>query len=361
MRFATDDYQDLSRRSVHPFINILIRPLIALISVLLKGDTLYATYILIALTGSLCVFLVWYFVKQVTHNSLYSTLIAAVFGSSTSQLIFGSLIETYILLAATALIFIILLLKDKPQYTLVIMGLITFGITFLNFAHNVFAHLLVKRDIKQLIKYGLIVAVLVVPLNLVNNFIYPDKHPYIWDLSAYGQEEKHTFPPNFQRAHYLGRVMFLHSVVAPEPLLIKIGTPLLQVWLFRAAIRKAPMLIAEYEGWFSSGVAYLWFAFMLLGGVLFLKNLLRQDNRFFFTFILTLVFFFILHMSYGRDVFLYSANWTYAIFLFLALAWRELSDKRWFQLALLGFIPLLLLNNSRLILFMFTASIANMR
>ncbi|MBC7875782.1 MAG: hypothetical protein H7Y59_01310 [Anaerolineales bacterium] len=359
LRFATEHYQDMSHRPVHPYINIIIRPLVALISLFLKGDTLYATFVLVALTGAFCVFLVWYFIKQFVDGPLYATLVAAIFGSSTSQLIMGSFIETYIFLAAASLIFLILLLKDKPQYTLVITGLTTFGITFLNFAQIAMTHLLIKRDIKQWIKYGLIVAVLVVPINLLNNYIYPDDHPYLWNPSSYGREEKHSFDPTLQRAHYLGRVMFLHSTVAPEPVFFKEGGPFVKMWFFRAAIRKAPMLIAQYDGWFASTVAYLWFAFMLLGGVLFLKNLLRQDNRYSFNFILTIIFFFVLHMFYGRDVFLYAPNWMYAIFLFLALAWRELANKRWFQIALLGFLPLLLINNLSLFFLMLAASSAH--
>lgn len=92
------------------------------------------------------------------------------------------------------------------------------------------------------------------------------------------------------------------------------------------------------------------------GGLLFLKNLFKQDNRFPFAFILITLFSFALHMRYGRDVFLYSANWTYAITLFLALAWKELSDRRWFQASLLTFVTLMMVNNSRLILLMLWSS-----
>ncbi|MBC7875783.1 MAG: hypothetical protein H7Y59_01315 [Anaerolineales bacterium] len=355
-RFATENYHDLSMRPVHPFVTIIIRPLIAIISLFLKGNSFYATIVLVSLTGALCTFFVWYFVKYVTGHSLYATLIASLFGASSSQLVFGSLIETYIFLAAVALIFIILLLKDKPQYALVITGLTAFGITFLNFGQTVIAHIIVKRDVKQWIKYGLIVAVLLVPLSLLNNFIYPDEHPYFWEISSYGQEEKHAFTPNFQRANYLGRVIFLHSIVAPEPLITKDEIPFLKVWMFQTTLRREPMRIAQYEGWFASTIIYFWLAFMVLGGVLFLKNLSRRENGFSFAFILTIAFYFVLHMRYGRDVFLYSANWTYALVLFLALAWQELSSKRGFQVALLCFILLLLFNNSRLILFMLTAS-----
>lgn len=360
-RFATESYRDYFERPVHPLVLLIVRPFVWTISLFLKGNTLYSTFVLVALTGALSVFLVWYFVKETTHNSVYAVLIGALFGGSTSQMIFGSIIETYVFLGAAALIFIVLLLKDKPMYMMVIAGIAAFGITISNFAQPVFAHILVKRNIKQWIIFGAIVSVSVFPLSLLNNYIYPDASPYFWDFQALGWEEKNVFPQTIQRANYLGRIMVLSSFVAPEPLLLKEYPPILKVWMFRASIRKAPMQIGQYYGWFESMVAYLWLGFVALGGVLFLKNLRKQDLRFPSTFIVTILFYFALHMQYGKDVFLYTANWTYAILLFLALAWQEFSGKRWFQFSLLGFVWLMLANNTRLILFMLTAAFLHTR
>jgi hypothetical protein len=64
----------------------------------------------------------------------------------------------------------------------------------------------------------------------------------------------------------------------------------------------------------------------------------------------------VLHLRYGKDIFLYSTNWAYVIILFLGLVWKELEDKRWFQIVLLVFLTLLLVNNSRLIFTMLSTS-----
>jgi hypothetical protein len=349
VRFATDYYFDYYWRPAHPYTLIIVRPMVALIAVFFKGNRLFAVFTLNAFIGALCVFLVWYFVKNTVRNSLYALLIASLFGASTTQLAFGSIIETYIYLSAVALIFIVLLLKDRPFFTLVITGLVAFGITISNVGQTFIAHFLIKRNIKQLIIYGAIIGALVVPLSLLNNWIYPEAQPYFWELSTLEAEGHNSFPATLQRANYLGRVMFLHSVVAPEPLVIRDGFPFPKLWLFRASIQKEPMHIASYETWFGSSVAYAWFGLLLLGGVLFLKNLFKQDNRYFFTFILTVLFNFGLYLQYGKDVFLYSTNWTYAIILFLALAWRELAEQRWFQIVLLLFITGLLINNAQLL------------
>lgn len=355
-RFGTELYKDYYERTVHPFVLIVVRPWVGLIALFLKGNLLPASFVLIALTGALCVFLVWYFVKEIVGRSTYALLIAALFGASASQLVFGSLLETYGFLGATALIFVVLVLKDAPLWTYVVTGLAAFGITVSNAAQTVIVHLFVKRDFRQLMKYGLISAALIVPLSLLNNFVYPDAHPYLWDFSTLQWEEKNVFDPTLQRANYLGRVMALHSMVAPQPVLFKEDIPFIKIWMFRAALKKAPLRIARYDDPFSVLVVAVWAGLILLGAVLFLKNLLKRDNRFSFAFLLTLIFYFALHMRYGRDVFLYSSNWTYAIVLALALAWQELSAKRWFQLGLLFFLFLLLANNSKLILTMLTVS-----
>ena len=81
-------------------------------------------------------------------------------------------------------------------------------------------------------------------------------------------------------------------------------------------------------------------------------------TRYLFAYVIIfiLLFNFLLHLQYGKDIFLYSTNWTYAIILILALVWKELADKRWFQIVLLVFLALLLANNSRLIFTMLSTA-----
>jgi hypothetical protein len=356
LRFTTENVTDYYFRPVHPFVLIIIRPLVWIFSIFTKGDALYATFILIACTGAVCVFFVWYFVKHVTKKSFYALLIASLFGASTAQLVFSAIIETYIFLGAIALLAILLLLKEKPLWMFIATGLIAFGITVSNAAQTVIAHLIIKRDIKQIIQYGLIALVLIAPLTLLNNFVYPNSQPYFWDLASYQTEDSNSFQPTLQRANYLGRVILLHSVVAPQPLILKEEIPFLKVWISRAAIDNAPMQLAQYKTPLANALAFTWLGLISLGGFLFLKNFSKSENRFALTFSLILLFNFFLHLQYGKDVFLYSANWTYALILFLALAWQELANKIWFQTALLTFIALVNINNAQLILTMLTTS-----
>jgi hypothetical protein len=352
MRFTTDAVRDYYWRSVHPFVLLLIRPLVTFVSIFLKGDKLAAAYMLVSLTGAVCVFLLWYFIKRSGGTSLYAVLIASIFGVSASHLIFGSLIETYIFLAAVALLFMVLLLKDAPFIWLLFAGVASFGITVSNFVQPVIAFLLVKRDFKAWAKYGMSAAALVIVFTLLNNFIYPDSQPYFFMPSTFGAEAANTFAPSLQRGFAIVRVMFLYSVVAPNPLILEEEIPFLKVWMFKAE----PMRMGEYDTSFGTMFALFWLALLFTGGFLFLKNFKRQDNRFLFTLGLILLFNFFLHLRYGKEIFLYSTNWTYALFLFLALVWRELADKRWFQAVLMVFLALLMMNNAHLVQTMLTTA-----
>lgn len=356
-RFTTDAVRDYYWRSVHPFVLVIIRPLVSFVSFFLKGDKLAAAFVLVAFAGALCVFLTWLFVKRTVGNSLYAALIASLLGVSTAHLVFGSLLETYIFLAAVMMVFLVLLLKDTPLFVLIFTGLVSFGITTANFAQTAIAFLLVKRDIKQWIKYGMIAAALTIPLTLFNNFIYPNSQPYFFIPSSYTAETGNTFPLSASRAVAVGRVMFLHSVIAPDPLILKEEIPFLKVWMFKAS----PLRVSAYRTIFGKALVVVWLLLCLFGGFLFLKNLKKQDLRFPLAFISIVLFSFALHQRYGKDVFLYSTNWTYAIILFLALAWKEIADKKWFQLILLAFIALLMVNNSHLIFTMLNTAAMHLK
>jgi hypothetical protein len=351
-RFTTMHYQDYYWRAVHPFVLILMRPLVTLVSIFLKGDKLAAAFVLVAFAGAFCVFLAWYFINQTVGNSIYAVLIASLLGASAAHLVFASLIETYIFLVAVMMIFLILLLNEKSLGLLVIAGLVSFGITITNFIQTVIAFIFVSRNFKLWLIYGAIVGALIVPLSLLNNYIYPGSQPYFFIPSSYTAEAGNTFLPSVNRAKAVGRVMFFQSIVAPDPLILKEEIPFLKVWIFKAS----PMRLSEYRTGFGKAVGYFWLALLVLGGTLFTRNLFKGDHRFTGAFLAILMFNFGLHMRYGKDIFLYSTNWTYAIILFLALAWKELAGNKWFHGVLLLFLVLLLVNNSRLLFTMLSTA-----
>lgn len=361
-RFATPQFEDYYYRPVHPFVLLVIRPLVWFASLFLRGDRLDAAFLLVALFGAACVFLAWHFVKRMTGDSLYASFIAALLGGTAGHLIFGSLIETYVFLAATMLAFIIMLMKDRPLYAYVIAGLISFGITTSNFAQMAVAFILARRDIRKWILFGVIVGALVFPLTLLNNVVYPKSQPYFFDLSAYHTEGRNTFEPSVGRGEAIARVMLLNSVVAPDPLVMKRELPFLKVWIVEVSRKlytadRDFMKVSEYDTNFGTGLVVFWLALGALGVFGFFINFKQHgDDRFSITFLGVLAFNFALHLRFGKELFLYATNWTYAIVLFLALGWRGFANQKWFQAILLIFIILLLANNSKLLFTMLATS-----
>jgi hypothetical protein len=360
-RFTTDAYQDYYWRSVHPFVLLIIRPMVAFTSFFLRGDRLAAAFLMVALSGALCVFLAWYFVKQVTGSSLYAVLIASLLGGSAAHLVFGSLLETYIFIAAVAMTFIVLLLKKTPLFVFIIGGLVSFGITLSSLIQPTLAFVFIRRDIKQWFIYGVVILALAIPLTLLNNVIYPNSQPYFFDPSSYDTEGRNTFEPTLRRASVVARVMFLHSFVAPDPLVFKRELQFYKIWILdvnRKVYKNDPdhLRVSEYETRFGTALAFVWMVFGGIGVFGFLKNIKKRENFFSYAFILIILFSFIMHLKFGKELFLYATNWTYAVVFFLALAWKVFADKKWFQIVLLVFISLLLVNNARLIFTMLSTS-----
>lgn len=361
VRLTTDAYQDFYWRVVHPFALLVIRPVVAFISFFLKGDRLASALLLVALSGALCVFLAWYFVKQKTGNSLYAALIASLLGGSAAHLVYGSLLESYIFLVVLAMAVVVLSLKDTPLFVFIIAGLLSFGITLSSFIQPSIVFALQRRNLKQWMIYGAVITALVIPLTLLNNVVYPKSQPYFFDPSAYATEGRNTFDPTLRRAAVVARVMFLHSIVAPDPLVISRELEFFKIWIVdvnRKVYRLDPdhMRVSEYETKLGKSLAFAWILFAGLGAFLFLKNIMKKDNWFSYSFILIILFSFIFHQKFGKELFLYATNWTYAIIFFLALAWQEFADKKWFQFALLTFIALMLASNARLLFIMLDAS-----
>jgi len=346
LRLTSDHWNDFYWRSVHPFIVLLLRPLVGLFAILLKGDALWGAYVLVALGGAACVYLVWMFIKSVTGNSVYASLISALLGLSASHLVFGSLLESYIFLAASLLLFFMLLLKDRPLPALVSASLITVGLTHSNFAQNVIALFTVKPNIKQMFKYGVTVMVFLVLLTLANNILYPDAHPFFFVPSSLQAEESNLYPLNQLRGQALIRAFFFHNIAAPDAILHTGEIPFVQFRFFKPEINK----LSQYDLPLQNMTSWIWALLLLLGGSMFLLNFRKDVHlRLSLALIGCMGFNFLLHLRYGKELFLYTPNWTYALILLLGMAWRQFAGKRWFQLALLVFLFLLVWNNAALI------------
>ena len=346
IRLTTDTWRDFYWRSVHPFMILLFKPPVDLIAFFLKGNKLWGAYVFVALGGATCVYLAWIFVKSATGNSVYASLIAAMLGLTASHLIFGSLLESYIFLAASLLLFFVLLLKDKPLPPLIAASLVTIGITHTNFAQNVIALFTLKPNIKQMIRFVASVLVFLVLFTLLNNLLYPDAHPFFFVPSTLQAEQQNLFPLNSLRVQALARAFFFHNVIAPTPVFYEKDIPFIQFRFFKPEIDE----ISRYDLLIQTVTVWIWLGLLILAGVLFLLNLKKNPQwRLSLALIGCMMLNMVLHLRYGKELFLYTPNWTYALILFLGLAWQRFHDKKWFQMVLLLFVSLLIWNNGILL------------
>jgi hypothetical protein len=345
-RLATGDVRDFYWRSIHPFVELLLKPPIELLAKFLNGDTWFAALLVVAFAGGLCVFLCWMFIREISGNATYAALVASLLGLSASHLVFGSLIETYIFLAAGILLFYLLLLKDKPFFMLVLAGLPALGITVTNFAQNMIAMFIFKPNFKLLFRYVLIVGVLFVQLSLLNNLLYPDSHPFIFVPSGLLAERQNIFPLTMLRVQALVRNFVFYNVVAPEPILYFGDIPFTQFRFFKPEIDK----LSSYDTLLQTFTSWFWLALLALAFISFWMHFKQNKHlKFIVALFGCILLNVMLHLRYGKELFLYSPNWTYALILLLGLAWSGFSKQRWFLTVLLIFLFFLAANDAVLL------------
>ncbi len=346
LRFTTDHWRDYYWRSVHPFMLILLKPPIELAAMFLKGDKLFGAYIIVAFGGAACVFLAWKFILRVTQAPVYSLLTASLLGLSASHLIFGSLIESYIFLAASLLLFFVLLAEDRPFPALVMAGLATIGITHSNFAQNVIAFFTVKPNIKQTFRFMATVAVFLVLLTLLNNLLYPEAHPFFFIPSTLQAEQQNLFPLNTLRIQALVRAFFFHNMVAPTPILYTGDIPFVQFRFFKPEINS----LSKYETFFQNVTVRYWLGLLALACLTHFINFKKNRYKSISLALLACILMNVaLHLRYGKEFFLYSPNWTYALILLAGLGWQGFAKHTWFHAVLLVFLALLAVNNGLLL------------
>lgn len=340
-------------RAVHPNALLLFRPAAWLFSLFLNGDKFHGAILLNSLFGGVCIFLAWSFFKLRSGNTTYALLMALLLGISLSHLLLSIFLESYIFSAAALLGFVLLMESGEQRLTrLVPVGLLTFGVTLTNFIQTCVAFLLVRRDIKGLVKYILIVLALAAVLAFFQHALYPSSEPF-YDISNLNGENAYRynlfetpFPVTVSRANVIFRSIALFSVVGPRPLVFleELGCTFPCFNTIRYFHRTYQY--ASYVG-FGSLLARTWFLLLVAAGGLFAWKLFKplRGASLQAALAMNLLFNFILHMNYGDDPLLYSPDWTYALVLFFGMSFEKLADKKRFQIALLLFLTALMFNN----------------
>lgn len=337
----------LEMRAPHPFAYFVFRPLGRLAN-LFFAEPYPSAIFLNSFAGGSCVFLAWLFTKSQSQNRIYAFLIAALLGLSTSHLVFGAIVESYIFSAAALIgFYLLLLVRQEGMGALVTLSLLSFGITITNFVQNFIGFFVARPRWREVFRFaGLTVSIGVV-LTFIHLAWYPASRPFFLLSSAQGEDEFTLSLLHEPRWRAVGRVillvrtMLLYSVIAPRPfvLLEEVGGGFPQFNFFK--ITPGVFHYSEYDG-LGTILVLIWAAMLLAAGLSFLWKLIRTCKAdLSLAFALCLLFNFLLHLIYGYEPFLYSPNWTYALIFFAGIGLAPFAKQRWFQSALFAFLALL--------------------
>ena len=386
-RLTADSPADITDaiRAVHPAVMLFLRPLVGLASLLTNGDRMQATFLVHALTAAACVFLTWRIVFRVSGNKTFATIFATLLGASASHLLLGSMLETYIYSAFALLLFVglaeseprininhkgtkSLRLKEKnfaaswlrdfvsgikfpsPNVHLILAGILVFGLTVTNIVQTgilYFFH--TPRPIKRILIYGVLVVASVFLLNLLQVTVYPAADPltpaYLLGEKNYNSGIESSWKLR-GRAILTARAVAMYGIVAPTPFILteELGMNVPNFRTFRITI--GTFHVAGYSG-LADATAKLWLLILAASLGFFAWRWFKEKPRPLFALglLVCVGFNFALHLVYGDDPMLYSPDWVYALVLFMAFTFAPLANRKWTQLALIGFLVLVMIVN----------------
>lgn len=345
-------------RAVHPLAYIILRPLTWLISLFLNGNTYYSILILIATSGAVSVFFTWFFLKKYTLKNSQPIFFASFLGVTTSHLVFSSFAESYVFSAAALIIFFVLLQHNNNSLkALLPAGLVVFGITVSNIAQTIIGILFTRKSIKFIIRFILYLLIFAVLLSTINNIINPFEGGYFFVPSNLIKEKQYAqalfdFPAwKLQgRIYATVRNVFLYTIIAPNSFFIipDPGKPLPRISFF--SFSPGQFSYSPYSG-VGNITVFLWFLLFSFSMLFFILHFFKRKSwkseefNFSLVFLCNIAFNLFLHIFYGEDPFLYSANWAYALILFTALSIGKFFQNIFVKILLIMFLIMVLINN----------------
>jgi hypothetical protein len=344
--------EDVINRSVHPLVLITLRPLVRFVTLFMADQWNLAPMLMVATLSGLCALMAWIFVKRATQENTYAFIFALMLGSTSTQLFFGSITDTYIF-GVTSLIFFWLLIQAREDRfsVLVPAGLLVFGITVTNIAQSVIGLFFNKFGFSRLVRYCVILMASAVALTVFTSVLYPNRQTFFFVPGDLAFETNFVKPvydsPGerlLERFQMISRTMFLYGITAPQPIDViahKPPRPTIDLKTFEPRTHT----FASYKG-LANIPLVLWLVLLAGAFLFFVKRLHSSPHLPLMLGLLgSLSFNFLLHMNYGTELFLYAPFWTYAVILFVALAFANLSGKKWFESILTVFIVILMINN----------------
>ena len=356
----------------HPLFKLFFLPLGVIATKVAQSEAI-ASIAVNALFGALCVVLMFLLLSKAGINAGAAFLWSAIFGISTTHLMFSSLPETYIF-STFSLILLFYLLATYPANLALFIPAAVFsvGITTSNIIPAIIAFTFSMKAKVQLstnrttlfITFLLAVIIISVLLNVFSIVVFKSGVPSFLPWFYLDQQLSWTTLQHptllSERLFSIVESFFLYNFIAP-----KLYLPLLQLDFdpskpnlmppnYLKVVRDTQSAASFTSSSFAtySGVglisAQIWLGLFIFA----IFNFIRfPDNRspLVLSLLATLVFNFLLHIFFGLDIFLYSAHWTFAVLAFVAIMLRRYGNDTFFQFLLGLILFLFAMNNLMLI------------
>lgn len=343
------------RTHVHPLYVLMVNPFGSFLIALFKQRVISAV-ILSSILGAWGVQLALLVTWLLTKDLWKSTILAAIFGFSSSQFFLTIIPDTASLaVCSIAITFILFIVSIRKKHingvAWLLAGLFTLGVTITNFAQTMICYSILvlsfginRNNIFKIVRYFFSVLFVAILLSLIQKQIYPSSILFFLP-NAYQEEQNYLstllFSQPWRVLLQVFRSFLLDNFVAPIPVTFYGMNNSLPYLTFTRASTYLP---------FGVVALILWISFLLPTWFHVSKS---SENRLLLIGVcLSLLFYFFLHLFYGAtslqpnhiELFLYTGNVTILVLMVFAV-YLGSSRKTWLLIAVATFLFFLSVNN----------------
>ncbi|HVW28697.1 MAG TPA: hypothetical protein VHC69_25200 [Polyangiaceae bacterium] len=346
----------LSAVAGHPLIAILVSPLVAVLRLVLTGTGNLPERLLCHAAAAGAVALAYRVYRAFGASRALSTWGALVYGASCSELVLGSIIETFAFVSLTLTASVLVAERTDRVLGNALASVATFGVNAALVAHALFAPPLLWLGRMRFARWAprvLLFVVLAVALALavakIQELVYPGVG-FFFQKDAVTEYHPWWAIPDTRsavsfRASRLVPHFFAYSIVAPSPLY---SSDSAKMTTFMQADR-----LASYDV-FGKAVVTQWIVLALIAAVNNVRSLFLGDGVERSRVVLLvgwLLGAFVLFMVFGDDLLLYSSLWTFHLVTWVVLGMRRFvgsggAQKRWAISVGFAFAAALAANNA---------------
>ncbi|MDH3284001.1 MAG: DUF6080 domain-containing protein [Acidobacteriota bacterium] len=353
-------------KGAHPLLMLFLQPFRLVISLFPAIHASLLAVLLNALFGAAGVSLAFLVFRAVVRRIVVAGLLAILFGLTTSQLVFGSVPESYAL-AACSVIFTYLVFvrslqrRELPRPTWLLAGLLSFGVTFTNFAQTIFAFAGTVLSIRQqsplraVLRYVVLVVAVCAVLALVQRAAVPRSKLFFLPETI-ERETSYTLEYGF-RPVKIGKNLvsqfFLTNVLASDLIVGRTRSLSTGTGTTAQTTRYIPLGVKtlDVRGLRGLAGAVLWSALLLAGFFYNLRDAAadRRSRLYLGVLVCAVSFNLLLHSIYGTsEIFVHSANFTFPVLLLATN--RRLLDHFLGRACLAALVVIVAMNNLDFIL-----------